>query len=192
MTRGGKMLFRTVLPRQHGDHARRGQRGAHIDRDDLGGRVGRPQNLHVRKIVDLRVHGVAGLACDNRVAGGGRDGASKRIPRRGVFDPLRAADRVLDGTIAGASTKVAFQSAGQIAELILIERRDCQNHPGRAEAALKSLRVDKGLLDRMKVAVDVGQAFNRCDGPIFGAERRGDAAVRRHAVDKHGAGPAVA
>ena len=63
--------------------------------------------------------------------------------------------------------------------------------PDCAEAALKSLRIQKRLLHRMDAAVR-RKAFDRGHGMAVGAERRDQAAMHRLAVEQHGAGAAVA
>ncbi len=64
--------------------------------------------------------------------------------------------------------------------------------PGGAEAALKPLRIEEGLLHRMGAAVG-REAFDGGGRRMaFGAERRDQAAMHRLAVEQHGAGAAVA
>jgi len=61
-----------------------------------------------------------------------------------------AVERVLDRAIAGAAAQIALQRGGKIGALRLVQRRAGQDHARGAEAALKRLRVEKGLLHRMR------------------------------------------
>ena len=58
--------------------------------------------------------------------------------------------RVLDRAIAGAAAEIALQRRAEILPLRLVQARGGQDHAGGAEAALESLRVEKGLLHRMQ------------------------------------------
>src|SRR4030095_6477343 len=71
----------------------------------------------------------------------------------GILDIVLAVERVLDRAIAGAAADIAFQGDAEFLPLRLVQRGAGQDHAGGAEAALKSLRVQKGLLQRMQFAI---------------------------------------
>ncbi len=72
-----------------------------------------------------------------------------------------------------------------------IEGRRRHDHAGGAEAALEGLRVEKGLLHGMQLAV-LGQALDGGDLAPGGAEGRDEAAMEGHAVEPDRAGAAIA
>ena len=84
-----------------------------------------------------------------------------------------------------------FSERPEILPLRLVQRGAGQDHAGGAEAALESLRVEEGLLQRMRATL-AAKSFKGGDRVPFGAERRDQAAVHRLAVDQHGAGAAIA
>ena len=59
-----------------------------------------------------------------------------------------AVEGILDGAIAGAAADIALQRGAEVLPLRLVQRRAGQDHAGGAEAALKRLGVEKGLLHR--------------------------------------------
>src|SRR5262249_53125928 len=108
-----------------------------------------------------------------------------------VFYLATACDRVLDGTIAGATADVALQLPLKVGTLPPIEPGRGHDHAGRAEAALEALGVEEGALHRMRL-VAVCKALDGGDGAALSAEGRRDAAMHRRAVDPYGTGAAVA
>ena len=101
-------------------------------------------------------------------------------------------DRIGDRAIAGAAAEIAFERARQIVALRLVERGGGHDHAGGAEAALKALRIEKGLLHRMQAVRRAGEPFDRRDAAPLGAERRHEAAMHGLAVEMDGAGAAIA
>ena len=102
-----------------------------------------------------------------------------------------AVQRIVDRVIAGAATEIALEHARQVVERILIEGRRGHDHAGGAVAALEGLRIEKGLLHGMKLAVP-SEPLDGGDLALLGAKGRHQAAVERHAVEPDGAGAAVA
>ena len=116
---------------------------------------------------------------------------SARLPCDVLFDGLYPVQGVVDALIAGATAEVALEHARQVRERLLVESRGRHDHAGRTEAALKRLRVEKGLLHRMQPAVLL-EPLDRRDRASGGAKRRHQATVERRAVEPNCAGPAVA
>ena len=102
-----------------------------------------------------------------------------------------AVQRVVDAVIAGAAAEIALQHPRQILARLLVEGRRGHDHAGGAEAALKGLRIEKGLLHRVQPAV-LRQALDGRDRAALGAIGRHQAAMERHAVEPDGAGAAIA
>ena len=84
-----------------------------------------------------------------------------------------------------------FSAAPRSARCGLVQRGAGQDHAGGAESALKSLRIQKGLLHRMDGGV-AGKALDGGHGVAFGTECRNQAAMHRLVVEQHGAGAAIA
>ena len=99
-------------------------------------------------------------------------------------------DRVADRAIAGAAALWVLEAARQIGALPLIERRNCHDHSGGAEPALKRLRIEKGFLHRVQPAVG-GEARNRRHPMARGAEGRHQAGMYRNVVEPYCAGAAI-
>src|SRR5262249_43585075 len=99
--------------------------------------------------------------------------------------------RVLNCAIAGAAAEIALQGRAEILPLRLVERCAGQDHAGGAEAALKPLRVEKGMLHRMRATIG-GETFDRGDHAAFSAKGRDQAAVHGFAIEQHRTGAAVA
>src|SRR5580692_10944694 len=170
---------------QHGMHAADRERFAAVDRDDFGVRVRRAKDLDVEQAFDLRIEGITLRAAHQQRPRRRRQAAAERMARGGVLDIGLAVERVLDRTVAGAATDIPLQRRAEITLLSLIERGAGQNHASGAEAALKSLRVEKGLLHRMNGGF-ARKAFNGRDGMTFGAKRRNQAAMHRLVVEQNG------
>src|SRR5208282_2886056 len=101
------------------------------------------------------------------------------------------ANGVFDRAIAGAAANVALERPGEILQLRLVQARSRHDHARCAEAALKALCLQEGLLHRMQLAV-ARQAFDRRDRAALGAIGRKEARMHRVAIDHHGAGAAIA
>ena len=83
------------------------------------------------------------------------------------------------------------QGAARIGVLRLVQSRHRHDHPGRAEAALKCLLGQEGLLHRMQVIVPVREPLDRGDRLPDRPDRGVDAAVHGQAGHVHGARAAV-
>src|SRR6202789_3046896 len=151
----------------------------------------RAKNLDMKQAFDLGVEGVARRAAHHEGTSRRGQAAAERVAGSGVFDVGLAVERILDRAIAGAAADIALQRRTKILPLRLVQRGTGQDHAGGAEAALKSLRVQKGLLHRMDGGF-ARKAFDGGDRVAFGAERRNEAAMYRLVVEQHGAGAAVA
>ena len=189
---GGVELPRHVLPGEDRMHARHGERGVLVDRDDAGVGVRRAEHLQVQHPLHRGVEGVAGLAGDDRLGPAGAptphaDGRAGLV----VLDGAHAVDRVLDGVVAGAAAEVALEMPRQVLASSAVKVGGRHDHAGGAEAALEPLRVEERLLHRVQLAVP-GQSLDGRDLAALGAEGGDEAAVDRHAVEPDGAGAAVA
>src|ERR1700730_18159083 len=94
--------------------------------------------------------------------------------------------RVVNAVITGAAAKIALQEARQVLARFRIEGRGGHDHAGGAEAALKGLRIEKGLLHWVQLAV----ACKSLDGGDLaprGAEGRRKARGERLSIHKAGA-----
>jgi hypothetical protein len=75
---------------------------------------------------------------------------------------------------------------------MLIEKRfESYDESGCAEAALRSIVVNEGLLDRVKVFA-LHQRFNRGDSLALSLDRQNRAGIDRAIVEKYGAGTTLA
>ena len=151
----------------------------------------RAKHLDVEQAFDLGIEGVALRAAHHERPCRRRQAAAERIAGVGLLNIGLAVERVLDRAIPGAAADVAFQRGAEIGALRLVQRGTGQDHAGGAEAALKSLRIQKRLLHRMDSGV-ARKAFDGGHRVAFGPERRNQAAVHRLVVEQHGAGAAVA
>ena len=190
--RRGVELARHVLPGEHRDHARHGHRLVALDRLDPRMRMRRAQHLQMQRAFRRHVERVMRLAGD--------DGFGKRVaqaPAAGfdagdiVLDIDHAVQRIVDAVIAGAAAKIALQHMRQILARGLVERRRGHDHACGAEAALKGLRIEKGLLHLVQLAVG-GEPLDGGDRVPCTAIGRHEAGMVGHAVEPHRAGAAVA
>ena len=190
--RRGVELARHVLPGEHRDHSRHGHRLVALDRLDPRMRMRRAQHLQMQRAFGRHVERVMRLAGD--------DGFGKRVaqaPAAGfdagdiVFDIDHAMQRIVDAVIAGAAAKIALQHMRQILARGLVERRRGHDHACGAEAALKGLRIEKGLLHLVQLAVG-REPFDGGDGVPCTAIGGHEAGMVGHAVEPHRAGAAVA
>src|SRR4051812_21668454 len=146
----------------------------------------------MQQAVNLRVERVARLAAHDIGASWRRQAAAECGAGLDVLLDIGLAEqRILDRTIPGAAADIALQRHAEIGALRLVQRGAGQDHAGGAEAALKTLRIEEGLLHRMRPAV-TAEAFDRRDRAPVGAEGRDQAAMHRVAVQQHGAGAAIA
>ena len=105
----------------------------------------------------------------HRRPAGRRQAAAARPARRGRPRLVDAADRILDGAVAGAAAEVALERAGRSWRCASFSDGRGHDHAGGAEAALEALRVEERLLHRVQLAV-AGEAL---DGGDLAARRRG-------------------
>ena len=206
---GGEQQLRSVLMGEDRHDAGNRQCRGLVNGHDAGMRMRRTQELHVqkaRKLLSRDIKGVTGGSGDHGVAGGcgnvvaelsGRGGNSgwwlaPRNVSSGVVLVIAtvAADRVCDGAVTGAAAQIAFEVAGQVGSLLVVERCSRHHHAGGAESALEPLGLQELFLHRVQFAV-LGQTLNGGDRFALGADCRVDAAVDGCAVDVHGAGTAV-
>jgi hypothetical protein len=100
-------------------------------------------------------------------------------------------ERIGDGAVSGAATKISLECVRQIGVLVGIERSRGHDHAGGAEAALERLRIQEGLLHRVQGAV-FRQAFDGRHLLPGGAEGGRQARMHRRPVEPDGAGAAIA
>ena len=182
---------RRVFPGQNGAHARHRQCGVFADRFDARMGMRRPQQLKMQETGRRDIERILRAAADNGRTGGCRHAAAASAAGLGLLDLAHAANGILDRAIAGATANIAFQSPGEILPLRLIQTRRRHDHARRTEAALIPLRLQEGLLHRMRLAIR-GQAFDRRDRTVFGAIGGKNAAMHRLAIDQHRAGATIA
>ena len=87
--------------------------------------------------------------------------------------------------------RLPFRPVRQILPRLAVEGRCRHDHACGAEAALKGLRIEEGLLHRVELAV-AGEPFDGGDLVPGAAEGGHQAGMERHAVEPDGAGAAVA
>src|SRR5438552_1781792 len=92
--------------------------------------------------------------------------------------------------ISGAAAEIALEYARQVRALLLAQAGSGHDHSGRAKAALKPLRGNKGLLHRMQLAIG-RQSFDRGHLAIGSPEGGNQAAMHRDAFQPHRARPAI-
>ncbi|CAB1369274.1 protein of unknown function [Denitratisoma oestradiolicum] len=102
-----------------------------------------------------------------------------------------------DGLVAGATAEVAAEGFLDVVLggvwVVTEEFEGGHDEPWGAEAALKAVSLDEGLLDRMEAAgLAVAQALDGGDLCAIGLNCQGQAGTSRTAVDQHGAYPADA
>ena len=163
-----KQLLRRVFERQHRADAGDGERLIATYRRDPRVRVRRAQQLEMQQPRRRDIHGVARRSADDGACRRRRHVAAAGVAGLGLLDRLAAVQRLIDRAVAGAAADVALQRPIEVATLRLVQARGSHDHAGRAEAALKPLRLQEGLLHRMQLAV-LGQAFDRGDGATLGA-----------------------
>src|SRR5450631_3353682 len=161
-----------------------------VDRDDPRMRMRRALELDMQQALDGGIERIARRAAYHLRTGGRGQAAAERIAGACVLAIGLAVKGVLDRTIAGAATQIAFQRGAEILLLGLVERGAGENHARGAEAALERLGIEEGLLHRVKFAI-ISESLNGGDGMAFGPERRDQAAMHRLAIDQDGAGAAV-
>ncbi len=194
---GGVQPGWRVLVGEHQAHAGNPERLVGVDRQDAGVGVRGAQQLHVQQSGHVQVQGVAGRPRHDPRSGRCPGASTDGRPGLGAFDVPDAAQRVLDGPVAGAAAQVALEQAAQLLRWGSrepgggVQAGGGHDEPGGAEAALEPLRVEEPPLDRVGVPV-ARQALDRGDPPTDGAERREHARVHRNPVHVHGAGSAVA
>ena len=193
LVRGGRVeLARYVLPGEHGDDAGHGQGRIALDRLDARMRMRRAQHLEMQHPLHWRhVERIVRSAGNDRLGVGAPQARAAGMPGDVLLGVHHAVQRIVDGMIAGAAAEIALEPERKVLARLFVEGRRGHDHAGRAEAALEGLRVEEGLLHRMKHAV-LCEAFNRSDRASLGAKGGDQAAVKRNPVEPHGAGATIA
>jgi hypothetical protein len=99
-------------------------------------------------------------------------------------------DRIFDRTIACAAAQIPFHRPTEIAALRLIQARNRDAHPGRAEPALKALRLQQRVLNGMKGPI-LGEAFDGRNFATVNAKGWKETAVNRFTVEENRTGTAI-
>ena len=160
-----------VFPGKNGMHAGDGHRLVPANRQNARMRMRRAQHLKMQHFLHTDICGVMGVPGD--------DGFAERIAEisAGAFSGAiglhmrNAVNGILDGVIARAAAKIAFQPEGQILLVFLGEGCGGHDHPRRAETA--------------------GKPFERGDFTPLRAESRHEAAMHRLAIEPDRAGATV-
>ena len=185
-------LPRHVLPGEDGDDAGHGLRLVALDRFDARMRMRRAQQFQMQHAVHRRhIEGVMRVAADDRLGEWIAHAPAAGLSGNILLDIDHAVQRIVDAVIAGAAAQITLQHARQVLARLCIEGRGGHDHAGGAKAALKGLRVEKGLLHRVQLAVPL-QTLDGGDGAACGPKSRQQAAMERHPVQPHGAGAAIA
>lgn len=171
-------------------NARHGARLLGTNGENLRVRMGRTKYLEMEHPLHFDVCRVASRAGD--------DGMSQRILQAGAtgmtsavfLDGGHTMQRILDGMISGTTTQISFESEGKILLLLFGKAGRGHDHPGGAEAAVKSLRVEESLLHRMQVAI-AGQSFNGRHLAIRCTKGGYKTTVDWFTVEPHRAGSAI-
>src|SRR5262249_23497404 len=108
-----------------------------------------------------------------------------------VLDRFDAPNRVLDGVVTSTPTQTTLQDARQILAVLLTQAGRCHDHPRRAETALEPRCIEESALHRVQFPV-LRESFNGRYLMAFGAKRRDQPVIHRHAAEPHRARPAVA
>ncbi len=150
MPGGREQPIRRVLMGQHGVDTWNRKRRVPVDGDDPSVRVRRTQHPDVKQAFDCGVKRVARSPTHHLRTGRSREAAAEGSTGRGILDVVLAVESVLDGAIAGAAADVSFQGDAEVLPLRLVQGSTGQDHACGTKAALKSLGVEKGLLQRMQ------------------------------------------
>ncbi len=137
------------------------------------------------------VERVVRLAGDDRLGERIAQAPATSFPGDVLLDIDDAVQRIVDAVIAGAAAQIALEHTRQVLPLLTVEGGRGHDHAGGAEAALKGLRIEKGLLQGVQLAVLRQPLDGRHLAP-GGAEGRHQARVEWLAVDMDGAGAAIA
>src|SRR3984957_7232556 len=137
------------------------------------------------------VEGVADLAGDDRFGSRRQQSSAAGFAGLVFLDRRDAVDRIFDRVIAGASTEIALEVAGQVLDLLFAQSRCRHDHAGRAKTALEARRLHEGVLHRMQVSV-LREPFDGRDLVAVGAKGGNKAAMNRDVVEPDRARAAVA
>src|ERR1700730_18355936 len=154
-------------------------------------RMRRPEYFQVQRVRHRHVECIARFAGDDRFGEGAAQARAACSPRHVVLGIDDAMQRVVDAVITGAAAKITLQEARQVLARFRIERRGGHDHAGGAEAALKGLRIEKGLLHGVQLAVAC-QPLDGGDLAPRGAEGRRQARVEGFTIDMDGASATIA
>ena len=131
------------------------------------------------------------FAGDDRVREGAAQARPARLSRHVLLGIDHAMKRVVDAVITGAAAEIALQHPRQVPTRRLVEGRGGHDHARCAEAALKGLCIEKGLLHGVQLAV-LGEALDCRDRAALGPIGRHQAAMERQAIQPHRASAAIA
>src|SRR5207248_3003630 len=85
-----------------------------------------------------------------------------------------------------------FADVGVVAGMVFVDAGDRRHDLARrAVAALEGIMLDKGLLHRVKVAVVIGEPFDRGYRAILHARRERQAGQHAPPIKQYGAGAAL-
>ena len=180
-----------IFVSQHGSDAGHRKRRRRVDIDNPGVGVRRTKQLDVEQPLNGEIEREACGAGHDLRAGRGRNAAAESFTGRCILGVLSIAERVLNGSIAGAPANVPLQRNAQVAHLRLVQGRTGQDHAGRAEAALECLGLEERSLQRVQLIANP-QAFDGRDFVSFGAECRYQTTVDGLAIDQNRACAAIA
>jgi hypothetical protein len=164
---------------------------------DIGG-PGDQRGLGVRGVEPGQFIGRArcpGGFGDRRIVA--RDLGQRVVQPAGHRRLCRGLSRTQDRRVAGAAAQVA----GKLRLSWPVSPLRCavamaDDEAGRAEAALRPVMLDHGLLHRVQLAIGTGEAFDRAQRAAVELRQEEDAGVQRTAALRvghhHGAGTAVA
>jgi hypothetical protein len=182
--------LRRVLVRQYGVDPWHCERVALVDRNNAGVRMGRSHELHVKQTGCRQVERVSYAARNNSYRRRRLDVATDRRTPVDRFDMRNTVDCVFDHTIAGAAAQIPLHRPTEIATLRLIQTRNRDAHAGRAEPALKALRLQQRLLNGMKGSI-LGETFDGRNLATINAKGWKETAVNRFTIEENRTGTAI-
>lgn len=145
----------------------------------------------MQRIFNARVERITSLASDDSFGEGVAQAPATSLFRDVFLHVHDAVQRIVDAVITRAAAEISLQHARQILQGLFIEGSGSHDHAGGAEAALERLRIQEGLLHRVKLTV-LRQPLDGRDCAPLGAIGRHQTTVKRRAVEPDGAGAAIA
>ena len=111
-----------VLEGEDGLNPRNGHRRRAIDRANARMGMGRAKELQMQQAIDGDVERVARGARDHGGSGRCWQASAASLAGRIVLHVIHAADRILDGAIAGTAADIPLERASEILPLRLVQR----------------------------------------------------------------------